>query len=148
MHHDDVFSIALTELEIGREKHKNNAPAFRERDEGTEAQGKHCDDAVASCDAAIAALTLHDFGWALRQMRSGRKVARAGWNGKGMFLILVPGSQGLVVEEGRPFALAGVPVGTEFNYLPHIDMRTVTGDFVPWLSSQTDSLATDWENVA
>lgn len=88
-----------------------------------------------------------DFSLAIRSLKDGKRVARAGWNGKGMYLILVPGSQGLVVEAGRPFAKAGVPVGTTFNYLPHIDMRTVQGDFVPWLASQTDMLAEDWEIV-
>ncbi len=31
--------------------------------------------------------------------------------------------------------------------LPFVYMRTVTGDLVPWLCSQTDLLATDWEAV-
>lgn len=84
------------------------------------------------------------FGDALEALKSGRRVARSGWNGKGMFLMLVPGSQGLTVEEGRPLAKAGVPVGTKFDYLPHIDMWTVQGAFVPWLASQTDMLADDW----
>lgn len=84
------------------------------------------------------------FGHALHALKAGKRVARAGWNGKGMFLVLVPGSQGLTVEDGRPLAKAGVPVGTTFNYLPHIDMWTAQGDFVPWLASQTDVLADDW----
>ena len=88
-----------------------------------------------------------DFGIAIKWLKSGARVARAGWNGKGMFLVLVPGSIGLTVEEGRPFALAGVPVGTKFDYLPHIDMFTVQGAFVPWLARQTDVLAEDWSVV-
>jgi hypothetical protein len=87
------------------------------------------------------------FGMAVDQLKKGKRVARAGWNGKGMFLVLVPGSQNLTVDEGRPLAKAGVPVGTKFNYLPHIDMFTVQGDFVPWLASQTDVLAEDWQLV-
>jgi len=65
-----------------------------------------------------------------------------------MWLVLVPGSIQLTVEEGRPLALAGVPVGTKFDYLPHIDMMTVQGALVPWLASQTDVLADDWQIVA
>lgn len=87
------------------------------------------------------------FGDALALLKSGKRVARAGWNGKGMFLVLVPGSQGLTVDEGRPLAKAGVPIGTMFNYLPHIDMWTAQGDFVPWLASQTDVLSEDWVQV-
>lgn len=88
------------------------------------------------------------FGDAIAALKAGKRVARAGWNGKGMFLVLVPGSHGLVVDEGRPLAKAGVPVGTTFNYLPHIDMWTAQGDFVPWLASQTDVLADDWTIVS
>jgi hypothetical protein len=88
-----------------------------------------------------------DFGDAIRSLKIGRRVARAGWNGKGMFLVLVPGSQGLTVDEGRPLAKAGLPLGTQFNYLPHIDMWTAQGDMVPWLASQTDVLAEDWMEI-
>lgn len=84
------------------------------------------------------------FGQALEQLKDGDAVARDGWNGKGMFLLLVPGSQGLTVDEGRPLAKAGIPVGTRFDYLPHIDMWTAQGAFVPWLASQSDMLAEDW----
>jgi hypothetical protein len=84
-----------------------------------------------------------NIGMAVDALKQGHRVARAGWNGKGMFLVLVPGSQNLKVEAGRPFA-AHLPIGTTFNYLPHVDMRTAQGDFVPWLCSQTDLLADDW----
>ena len=108
--------------------------------------------AAASCRAAIDVLEEFaadegSFGWALRQLNAKRAVRRRGWNGKGMFLVLVPGSQGLTVDEGRPLAKAGVPIGTVFNYLPHIDMWTAQGDFVPWLASQTDVLAEDWQAI-
>lgn len=91
---------------------------------------------------------MNGIGWAVKQMQNGSRVRRAGWNGKGMWLILVPGSQGLTVDEGRPLAQAGLPVGQKFNYLPHVDMWTAQGDLVPWLCSQTDLLATDWEIAA
>lgn len=87
-----------------------------------------------------------NFGEALGALKAGRAVRRSGWNGKGMSMILVPGSKGLVVEAGRPFAEV-LPVGTTFNYLPHIDMQTAQGDFVPWLASQTDLLSDDWEVI-
>lgn len=86
-----------------------------------------------------------DFGAALEGLKAGLLMTRSGWNGKGMFLVLVPGSAGLTVEEGRPLAKAGLPIGTAFNYLPHIDMWTAQGDLVPWLASQTDILAVDWQ---
>lgn len=89
-----------------------------------------------------------DFGLALDFLKEGRRVARAGWNGQtqagdGMWLILIPGST-ITVSDGRPLAKA-FPVGTVVNYHAHIDMKTADGTLVPWLCSQTDMLADDWE---
>jgi hypothetical protein len=101
-----------------------------------------CPDTVFERDyQAVSAMS---FGHAVHALKAGHRVCRQGWNGKGMFLLLVPGSTGLTVDEGRPLAKAGLPIGTKFNYLPHIDMWTAQGDFVPWLASQTDVLADDW----
>lgn len=85
------------------------------------------------------------FSKALDWLKAGKKVARKGWNGKGMWLYLVPGSQ-FKVSEGRPLA-AHLPVGEDVTYHAHVDMKTATGDHVPWLCSQTDMLAEDWEIV-
>jgi hypothetical protein len=82
-----------------------------------------------------------DFGWALKQLRNGLKVAREGWNGKGMFIFLVPGS---VFKVNRAPLLGIYPEGTEINYHDHIDMKTADNMVVPWLCSQTDMLAQDW----
>ena len=84
---------------------------------------------------------LLNFGDALMLLKSGQKVARLGWNGKGMFLSLVAGS---AFKANRPPLLGIYPEGTEINYCPHIDMRTADGKIVPWLASQTDVLAEDW----
>lgn len=67
-----------------------------------------------------------NFGQALEALKVGRRVAREGWNGKGMWLALQ-----------RPDAHSKMS-------LPYIYMSTVTGDLVPWLASQTDMLAEDW----
>lgn len=67
-----------------------------------------------------------NFGGALQALKDGERVARAGWNGKGMWLKLQ-----------RPDV-------TSKMTLPYIYMSTVTGDLVPWLASQTDILADDW----
>lgn len=84
------------------------------------------------------------FGTALAALQAGSLVARAGWNGKGMFLYLVPGSSFAV---SRPPLLGIYPAGQVIDYAPHIDMKTATGQCVPWLASQTDVLAEDWEVV-
>lgn len=87
------------------------------------------------------------FGLAIEAMKLGLKVCRAGWNGKGMWIILVPGSENIKPVVGTPYSRAGIT--TEVQILPHIDMYTVdsTGRraMLPgWLASQTDMLSDDW----
>lgn len=82
-----------------------------------------------------------NFSEALNQLKLGRKVSRAGWNGKGMFLFLVHASR---FQVNRP-PLSGIyEEGTEINYHAHIDMKTADHQIVPWVCSQTDMLADDW----
>ena len=70
-----------------------------------------------------------NFSSALNALKNGYRIARTGWNGKGMWLGLQ-----------RPNEHSSMT-------LPYIFMRTVQGDFVPWLASQTDLLAEDWNVV-
>lgn len=83
------------------------------------------------------------FGGAVEALRQGRRVARQGWNGKGMWLALIPADQwGL--GSGIPFDDGHIEAPRK---LPWIGMRTADNMFVPWLSSQTDVLADDWAEV-
>ena len=87
-------------------------------------------------------------GWAVKQMWNGSKVCRAGWNGKGMFLALQPGyPDGITINANTAEAL-GEPEGTIHRFAPYVTMKTATGEFVPWLCSQTDLLALDWERAS
>lgn len=72
------------------------------------------------------------------------RAARKGWNGKGMFIFLVPGS---TFEVNREPLLSILGEGTKVDYHGHIDMKTANGQIVPWLASQTDILAEDWTFV-
>lgn len=88
------------------------------------------------------------FGQALDALKAGRRVARRGWNGRGMWLALTPGS--VVAPEharsGAAAALAALEPGEPIRVAPHIDMRAADGTLViGWLASQTDMLADDWE---
>ncbi|CAB4144785.1 Protein of unknown function DUF2829 [uncultured Caudovirales phage] len=85
-----------------------------------------------------------NFGDALSLLKAGMKVARAGWNGKGMFIFLVPGSR---FKVSRAPLLGIYEEGTEIEYHAHIDMKTAQGYVVPWLASQSDMLAEDWEII-
>ena len=82
-----------------------------------------------------------DFSQALQLLKRGERVARSGWNGKGMFIFLVPGS---TFKVNRPPLMGIYPEGTEVKYHAHVDMKTADGQVVPWLCSQTDLLADDW----
>lgn len=86
-----------------------------------------------------------DFSQALQLLKRGEKVARSGWNGKGMFIFLVPGS---TFKVNRPPLMGIYPEGTEVKYHAHVDMKTADGQIVPWLCSQTDLLADDWGALA
>ena len=80
-----------------------------------------------------------NFGQALELLKQGEKIARRGWNGKGMFIYHVPESE--FIFNMNETVSSGV-------HREHIDMRTAQGDFVPWTASQTDLLAEDWEIIA
>lgn len=67
-----------------------------------------------------------DFSQALLSIKSGKQLARKGWNGNGQFIELQ------------------VPDEHSKMSLPYIYITTVQGKRVPWLASQTDLLAKDW----
>jgi len=85
-----------------------------------------------------------DFGWTLDHIKNGGRAQRAGWNGKGMFVFLVPGSH---FEVNREPLLSILGEGTPVDYRSHIDMKTADGSIVPWVASQTDLLAEDWHTA-
>lgn len=94
-----------------------------------------------------------NFGTALELLKSGQKVARKGWNGKGMYLWLEKGSHDFGSEVQS--YIGGVRCslfergdkGTSTR-MPHICMRAADGSTVTgWLASQTDMLAIDWVAV-
>lgn len=68
-------------------------------------------------------------GWAVKELWDGRRVRRSGWNGKDMWL-----------ELQKPDERSEMT-------LPYVYMFTAQGDLVPWLCSQTDLLANDWQQV-
>ena len=81
-----------------------------------------------------------DFGEALALLKGGKRVARAGWNGKGMWLRYVD------LYTDAEFRVREIEPCTG-SWLPFIAMKTVDNKMVPWLASQTDVLATDWAEV-
>ena len=70
------------------------------------------------------------FETALDMVKRGKRVRRAGWNGKGMWIEL------RLASEHDPVA-----------QMPYIQIKTADGGIVPWLASQTDLLSVDWEQA-
>lgn len=68
----------------------------------------------------------HSFGTAIRALKDGQRATRVGWNGRGMHIELQ------VPDKGSKMSR------------PYIFMKTVDGDLVPWVASQSDILADDW----
>lgn len=92
-------------------------------------------------DAAYRPTTGMTFGLAIEVLKAGKRVARAGWNGKGMWLVMVA-SDGWTVPNKN--YVSHPEFDGEPHLLPWIGMKTADNGFVPWLASQTDILATDW----
>lgn len=88
-----------------------------------------------------------DFGDALKALRSGGRLARSGWNGKGMYVVLQPGYPDGIAVNANTARAAGIPQGTVCVFRPYLMMFTADGEFVPWVASQSDLLASDWETV-
>lgn len=69
------------------------------------------------------------FGWALKQLRQGKKIFRRDWNGKGMHL-------------GLHFPDANSKMSRPYLYI-----KTAQNDLVPWVASHGDLLNDDWQVV-
>jgi hypothetical protein len=88
---------------------------------------------AAGAMASVSISAPRDFGWALAMLREGYALRRAGWNGKGLALHLQ------------------IPDANSKMTLPYIyieypkDAANTPGARCPWLASQTDMLAQDWE---
>ena len=86
------------------------------------------------------------FGQAIEALKAGQKVARAGWNGKGMFLYYVPAAA-YPAQRNSLGTMVGVFPGDMVPYCAYIAMKTAQDNVVPWLASQTDMLCEDWRVV-
>lgn len=70
-----------------------------------------------------------NFSHALDAVRTGAKITRTGWNGAGMWVCLQ------------------VPDEHSKMRRPYLFMCPIDGDLVPWVASQSDLLADDWQTV-
>lgn len=80
-----------------------------------------------------------DFGKALEALKKNKKVARNGWNGKGMFIFRDPG-----------YDCNGYQTFTGEKYIhvePHLLIKNVRGTLDTWVPSISDLFAEDWQIV-
>lgn len=90
----------------------------------------------------------HKFGDAIEALKQGKRVSREGWNGKRMFLFLLPAGEvpKTAIHDPKLREVIDAEVeGSTFHALGSIrmftaDKKVLTG----WLASQTDMLSEDW----
>ncbi len=84
------------------------------------------------------------FSQALEHIKNGIKMQRVGWNGKGMYLFLIGTDTSKPRIGGWTYTNG---VNDNLPLLPFIAMKTADDHVVPWLASQTDILANDWQTA-
>jgi hypothetical protein len=88
-----------------------------------------------------------DFGYALNCLKNGKKVARKGWNGKGMFVVYQKGyPQGIPCNKQTAEAW-GMNEGDLFKCEPYLQIKNAQGSHSMWVPSIGDVLAEDWKLV-
>lgn len=95
--------------------------------------------------AGITAITFYymNFSEALIAIKAYKKVAREGWNGKGMWVSLQEPDPNSYMT--RPYVFMTLPAGSTKQFG---ETAALHENRVPWLCSQTDLLAEDWVEIA
>jgi hypothetical protein len=84
------------------------------------------------------------FGHAIEAAKQGAKIARAGWNGKGMFVVYQKGYPEGIPCNAQTAEAFGYELGELFRCRPYLQMRCADGTHQMWLASQSDILEEDW----
>jgi hypothetical protein len=98
----------------------------------------------AQADSAYRPTSGMSFGLAIEALKKGARVARAGWNGEGMFTYLVPAAS-YPAQTGAAKAHFGE--GSLVPYNAYLALKTVDERVSTWVPSVTDCLADDWAIV-
>lgn len=89
--------------------------------------------------------TAYGFEQALVWLRGFRKITRANWNGKGMFIYLVEkGTETVGYFEATKPLESVLGFGAEVHVQPRIDMKFANGQIGIWTPTHEDILAKDW----
>lgn len=91
------------------------------------------------------------FSEALVAAKQGKKISRQGWNGKGMWVVVMPALKLPPHSTQEPGAKVNdrtakfIGEDTPLDSQPYFAMWTASGQWQPgWLASQNDMLAEDW----
>lgn len=95
---------------------------------------------------------MNTIGWAVKQMQDGKAVRRSGWNGKGMFIVLMPELQlppfntQDTAKKVNDRTAKWIGEDQALNCRPYVALYNSQKEWQPgWVCSQQDLLATDWE---
>ena len=84
------------------------------------------------------------FGIALELLKKGCKVAREGWNGKGMFIVYQKGYPDGIPCNKQTAEAWGIDEGDLFICNSYLQIKQVDGSHSMWVPSIGDVLAEDW----
>ena len=88
-----------------------------------------------------------DFSEALKQVKAGKRIARDGWNGKGMFVVYQKAyPQGIPCNKQTAQAW-GLNEGDLFKCEPYLQIKMANGSHSMWVPSINDVLAEDWHVI-
>ena len=143
----------LTNFKVIMEKVKKMDRLAKEKEEGywsryTKKERLNLGRELAKLKVAVAGLKeLTKLPEAIGEMKSGEKVRRTGWNGKGMWITI---GKGAVIEAdsfwNEHTKQHALDSGGSAKVYDYITMKTATGSIcMGWLASQSDMLAEDWE---
>ena len=105
-------------------------------------------------EAAYRPLDRLDFAGALFMLKRGKRVARAGWNGRGQWVVLMPGLKLPPFSSQEPGAKVNdrtakhIGADTPLDSQPYFALWNAQGKWQPgWVPSVSDVLAEDWTVV-
>jgi len=90
---------------------------------------------------------LISFGGAIQALKAGNRVARIGWNGKGMFVVHQKGYPTGIPCNKQTADAWGLKEGELFKCEPYLQIQMVNGSHSMWVPSINDVLAEDWQIV-
>lgn len=98
-------------------------------------------------EPSLTPMKMMNFGEALRRLKLGKKMARTGWNGKGMFVVYQKGYPEGIPCNKQTAEAWGMQEGDLFRCNPYLQIRCVDGSHSMWVPSINDILSNDWIEV-